>query len=267
MELYRYAPGPAATLPKHTHEQYQLGFSMNFPGEYTYKGTRHPVPAGSLSVIHPDEAHSARDPEDRRVPASFLMMYVEPETFQAAAEEVAGRRTGMPYFRSPVILDEDLSRIFAVLRSTSGPTSLLERDSRLLSVLTEFVRRHADTRPFWRNRVGERGAVKLVKEYLEDNYSENISLDELARVSNLSPYYLNRVFSEEVGIPPHRYQLQVRTERAKVLLARGEPITRIVDETGFADQSHFNRHFKRFVGVTPGRYSPENRKNVQDNNN
>ncbi|MGF1472700.1 MAG: helix-turn-helix domain-containing protein [Rubrobacteraceae bacterium] len=266
LEFYRYAPGPAGKLPKHTHEEYQLGLSLNFPGEYVYRGARHTVPAGSLSVIHPDEVHSARDPENREVSSVFLMMYVDPSTFQSVVDEVTGRRTGLPYFESPIIVDKNLSRTFAGLWEAPESATVLEKDSRLLLVLTEFARRHADTRSFWRTQVRERAAVKRVREYLEDNYAESISLGELARISNLSPYYLNRVFSEEVGVPPHRYQLQVRLFRAKNLLARGESITRTVNETGFADQSHFSRHFKRFVGVTPGRYRPENRKNVQDNN-
>ncbi len=105
--------------------------------------------------------------------------------------------------------------------------------------------------------------MRLAREYLEDNRAENVSLARLAQVASLSPYHLNRVFSREVGLPPHRYQVQVRVDRAKALLAAGTPIKDVVAETGFADHSHLTRHFKRLVGVPPSMYPSQKRKNVQ----
>ncbi|MDP9481416.1 MAG: hypothetical protein M3R38_38090, partial [Actinomycetota bacterium] len=52
LESYRYAPGPAGTLPAHSHEDYQFCLSLDFPGEYSYRGSSYGVPVGSLSVIH-----------------------------------------------------------------------------------------------------------------------------------------------------------------------------------------------------------------------
>ena len=55
LEKYRYAPGPADELPKHSHEEYQICLSLDFPGVYHYRGASHAVPVGSLSVIHPGD--------------------------------------------------------------------------------------------------------------------------------------------------------------------------------------------------------------------
>lgn len=79
LETYRYAPGPAESLPPHSHDEYQLGVSVNFPGEYTYRGAVYPIPVGSFNVIHPGEIHSARDTEYRHVYADFRKVYVAPE--------------------------------------------------------------------------------------------------------------------------------------------------------------------------------------------
>lgn len=263
LESYRYAPGPAAALPRHSHEEYQIGLSLDFPGEYRYRGERHAVPVGSLSIIHPDEAHSARDPEDRRTPASFRMMYADPALLREAAAEVSGREEGSPFFPAPIILDRDLTGRFLELHlALEGTASRLERDSRLLSVLTRLVSRHAETQSRARPTGKEPQAVKLVREHLEYNYAENVSLERLARLTNLSPYHLTRVFSKEVGLPPHAYQLGVRLARAKDLLLHGWPVAQVAFKTGFSDQSHFTRHFKRLVGIPPGSYA-KNSKNVQ----
>jgi AraC-like DNA-binding protein len=93
-----------------------------------------------------------------------------------------------------------------------------------------------------------------VREYLEAQYTENISLDAIARIANLSPFYLIRTFRKCTGLPPHEYLTQIRIARAKTLLAQGNAISQVADNTGFADQSHLTRYFKRIVGVTPGQY-------------
>lgn len=263
LESYVYAPGPAESLARHSHEEYQFGFSLNFPGEYGYLGARHPVPAGSLSVVHPGEVHSARDPEYRRYPAVFKMMYVSPLLMARVAEEMTGKDAPPPFFR-PVALDPPLSRAFVGMHlADPGPASELERGSRLLGVLAGFVERHAEAGRTLGPVGRERRAVREAREYLQDNFAEGVSLDRLARLVNLSRFHLARAFSREVGLPPHAYQTQVRVSRAKPLLLAGLPISRVAREVGFADQSHFTRRFKNLVGVTPGRYL-DNGKNVQD---
>src|SRR5262245_6260640 len=112
-----------------------------------------------------------------------------------------------------------------------------------------------------RRRVRARLCVSRAR-ILEDNYAADVSLDTLAKLVALSPFHLARLFQREVGMPPHAYQVQVRISHAKQLLLRGLPISRVATDTGFFDTSHFTRHFKRQVGVTPGGYALI-RKNVQ----
>lgn len=184
------------------------------------------------------------------------MMYASLDLLTTAGTEVAGRESDPPFFAAPIFLDDDLARSFLGFHQASeGKVPRLEQESRLFSVLTQFVLRHADTRFSPRPAGKERQAVKLVREHLEDNHAENVSLEELARLANLSPFHLVRVFREEVGLPPHAYQVGVRLARAKGLLLRGWPIAQVAQGTGFADQSHFTRRFKRLVGVPPGSYA------------
>jgi transcriptional regulator GlxA family with amidase domain len=78
-------------------------------------------------------------------------------------------------------------------------------------------------------------AVRRVREYLHDNCSDNVSLDELAAIANLSLFHLNRVFRMEIGLPPHAYQTQLRVLRSRALLARGMAIDSVAVEVGFFD--------------------------------
>jgi AraC-like DNA-binding protein len=109
----------------------------------------------------------------------------------------------------------------------------------------------------------EQKYIDRVRSYLEERYAENVTLDDLARFVNLSPYHLLRLFRQQTGLPPHTYLTQVRVRRARSLLRAGVPIAETALQVGFTDQSHLSRHFKRTVGVPPGQYARAS-KIVQD---
>jgi hypothetical protein len=73
--------------------------------------------------------------------------------------------------------------------------------------------------------------------------------------ADLSLFQAHRRFKHRHGLPPHAYQLCVRIAQAKQLLRSGSSPSSVAATQGFADQSHFARHFKRLVGVTPHEYA------------
>lgn len=90
-----------------------------------------------------------------------------------------------------------------------------------------------------------------MREYIHAHAEEEISLDVLAGVGHLSMYHALRSFRDVLGLPPHKYLLQVRVERAKALLQLGKSVADVAAILGFADQSHLTRHYKRVFGVPP----------------
>jgi len=99
------------------------------------------------------------------------------------------------------------------------------------------------------------GVLHRVHRHVEQHLHESISLDALAREANLSVHHFARAFKQAVGLPPHRYLLARRVERAKGhLLESDRTVAEIALLVGFSDQSHFARHFGRSVGCTPGAF-------------
>lgn len=121
-----------------------------------------------------------------------------------------------------------------------------------------LLRRHANV-VFRENRCGGRLSLaqrRLLEEYVEDSIETNISLEDLTAVTHLSTSSLIRVFHTEFGCPPHAYVLRRRLERAKRLLAtsRDMPLKVVAASSGFSDQSHMTRLFKRIFNLTPVEY-------------
>jgi len=102
--------------------------------------------------------------------------------------------------------------------------------------------------------------AKKVADHLLSNYSHHISSKELAILSGLSVSQMNRRFSQAYQISPQQFLLNVRLKIASQLLATtNEPITSIVFDTGFFDQSHFSRFFRRNFGMSPNEYRTQYR--------
>jgi len=94
--------------------------------------------------------------------------------------------------------------------------------------------------------------TRRVREYVDSHLDESIGLDVLAGTAGLSVNHFARAFRESVGEPPHGYILRRRIERAREMLKQtDQPLSEIALAVGFSDHSHFARHFRRLVGVTP----------------
>jgi len=91
-----------------------------------------------------------------------------------------------------------------------------------------------------------------VIQHLEENYTGPVSMSEMASLAGMSSSHFNRRFVEVLGMSPTRFLQALRLEKARQLLATTkDSIGDIAIETGFYDQSHFTRHFRAFMGMTP----------------
>lgn len=96
--------------------------------------------------------------------------------------------------------------------------------------------------------------ISILKTQLETYPEIKCSLDDMADTVFISKYDLIRRFKHEIGLTPHQFQLQNRIRKAQRLLEKSSTIAEVALATGFCDQSHFIRHFKKIVGLTPTDY-------------
>lgn len=92
---------------------------------------------------------------------------------------------------------------------------------------------------------------------MQAKFSEDISLDNLAEIAMCTSYHLIRLFRNKVGMSPHAYLVQLRLEKARELIDRGQSIADAALLAGFSDQSHLTRKFKKRYGLTPGLYGSQ----------
>ncbi|MEU6990107.1 AraC family transcriptional regulator [Streptomyces sp. NPDC046465] len=130
----------------------------------------------------------------------------------------------------------------------------LEAESRL-ALVGERLRGHLRPRLAAARPEQGRGVAHSLRELLDERLLSGVTLDEAAQQVHAHPTHLVRAFSAAFGIAPHQYLMARRVERARRLLLDGHPPSEVATEVGFYDQAHLSRHFKRVVGIPPGRYA------------
>ncbi len=93
--------------------------------------------------------------------------------------------------------------------------------------------------------------ARLLLESMPEN---PVSIQKLSEQVFISPYHLIRSFKKQIGLTPHKFQMQNRIRKAQQILLKSKSITEVALTTGFCDQSHFNKWFHKIVGLTPTEY-------------
>ena len=248
----------AMTFPRHTHDFYAIGVGLRGVGSIWYRGESHVRRRGDVVVIPPGEVHTG-GVGPRSSVLSYLAAYVPAQLVErcAAAEGFGSTELG---FCSPVLRDTAMSRALLDLAvilpsSQKGPDAAAAAQDALARVIATLVRRHGGVRST-RSALDDPALVRTTREIIQSCYADRArtSLDALARVAGVSTFHVVRAFTRSMGVAPHHYLLQVRVERARTLLAAGTSPSTVAAMTGFVDQSHLTAQFKRYVGITPGRY-------------
>jgi AraC-like DNA-binding protein len=239
---------------RHSHEGYALGVVEVGAHAFAARGEVWTAVPGRVVIVNPDVAHDG-GPVAHDGRYSYRMIYVASPVLTAAIEEAVGRCVATPFFPHAVVSDAALAaRLSQLHRVLEHPEARLERETLLITALVGLAQRHGKAAPHSNLRTRTPRVVALVLEYLAENFSEDISLAELAALAGVDRFHLLRAFRRSLGLPPHLYQTQLRLRHAKRLMLAGEPAAMAAAAAGFADQSHLIRKFKAAYGVTPGQY-------------
>ena len=243
---------PFTPVPMHSHEEFQFSCCEAGAGRYRFSRCSYTVPRRTLVAVQAGEMHGFDPLLHPPIGSLYRALYISPSAIRELP--IAGRLRFTLALREPIVHYRRLRDAFLAAHRTFLESDIeLEKQTVVDRFLLLIAQRHSrESIPL--ARVGrEKIWVREIRQYLDANASRNISVRELVDLTGLNRMYLTRVFTEEVGMPPHAYLLGVRLQQARALLLKGEAITEVALATGFTDQAHFSRHFKRYFGLTPGR--------------
>ena len=233
----------------HRHDTYSLGITMRGVQTFSYRGQSHFSTPGHLVILHPDELHDGGAGTDDGL--TYRMLYLEPSLLREALGEGV---SSLPFVPNPVVFDPAFRQSLSeALSDLSSRLEDLAIDHLLADIATSLAR-HADA-PVRQDSAIDRVGAERARAFLNENLAMDVKSARLESVSGLDRFRLARHFRACFGTSPHRYLVMRRLQRARDLIATEMPLAEIAIETGFSDQSHFNRHFKKAYGMTPGQWA------------
>ena len=138
--------------------------------------------------------------------------------------------------------------------------SMLQEDSillqaRILELIHKLTEDAKKQEYFGKMKNSNKKIIESVIKYIDENITEDLSLEKLSAYANLSPIHFHNCFKASTGKTLHRYVEDQRIKKASVLLVSTDmTLTHVSNECGFSSQSYFSYAFKRSTGLTPREY-------------
>ena len=228
--------------PKHTHDTWTLLLVDDGLIGYELDRHGHAAPRSGVTLLPPHVVHDGHSvtAQGFRKRVIYLDEWV-------LGESLIGAAVDAPLIEDPA-LREHVSRLDRALVRRDD----LECESRLALVVDRLTwhltgRRAEHLKP-------AAGVACRTREILDIDPVGTVSLAAIANTLGVSTAHLVRSFTRTYGIPPHRYLLGRRLDLARHRLLAGDEAARVAVTTGFYDQAHLTRHFRRLLATTPGRY-------------
>jgi AraC-like DNA-binding protein len=235
--------------PMHVHEAWTLLIVDDGAVRYDLERHEHGTPHDTVSLLPPHVPHNGSPVTEHGFRKRVLYL-----DLSRLDESFIGPAVDAPDLVDPVLRH----RVGQLHSALAHPGDELEAESRL-TLVGERLRGHLRPRLIEGPPLPDRPLAHRLRELLDERLVEGLALDEAAHLVHAHPAHLVRAFSAAFGIAPHQYLMSRRVDRARRLLLDGGKPSEVATATGFYDQSHLTRHFKRLVGVSPGRYRSSSR--------
>lgn len=248
IEARSIGDGRKICYTRHSHEEFSIGAITSGRCTYVHEKTRHTVSTGTVVLMNPGEVHACNPIEDE--PWSYLMLYVDPHwlaSLQGEGEQGA-QPVSATHTQSPALFN-GLINLYAQLIDPVGET--LAKHEAAVSFFSMMQRSLGSSTALPKTA---NLRVERVAEYIDAHFMRSIRLGHMCAVASLSEAYLIRAFEQRYHMTPHAYLTNRRVQYAQTLLREGATIAAIAQQSGFSDQAHLQRVFKKHLAATPGQY-------------
>ncbi len=243
---------------RHLHQTYIIGMVTQGRRRITQMQNTVTVVEREIFILNPGQVHSCGS--DNPLGHSYKIISVSAQAMQTIASQLSEKQENAPNFKNIRYNDKELVLMFeSLLKTLEAPESDMQCETEVIAFLAHLLLHFSEFPPSVQCMEKTRASVEKVCRYIKQNYGKNLALKDLAEVACLSPFHFQREFTRHMGITPHEYLQDFRISQAKKRLLQSENLADIAIQSGFADQSHFSRTFKKTVGISPGRYYLLNR--------
>lgn len=240
------------TFVPHSHDAFAIGLVEEGCGRTTFRGEVHLAPAGSVMCLNPGDVHTGEAASSEAC-WRYRMVYPSASLVQQIIAVHSGPASPYVRLQAPVIYDQALAQLLRARFRDVDVDESMDRAT-LRCVVMHLFQHHATVEATTDGAQALR-IVQMAMCFMTQQLHERLTLRRIAEHVLLSPFHFSRVFQAETGMPPYTWLEHARIREAIRLLRLGTVISRVALDTGFSDQSHLTRRFKRVVGVPPAQFA------------
>lgn len=246
----------------HSHDYIELLYIHSGVGKYVIDGTTYEVTKGNILLINPgvDHANIVTDPAQ---PLVILALGFFDLHLTGMEENMIAFPGQSPVLTADHSLQEQVSGLFFRMlaeKEQNFPGKYDMMRCYLSQILLYLIRAYAQPSPenhtLTLTSHRRHYVVTAILDYMQEHYSEKLSLEGIASNMYLSPIYLSQLFREETGEPPIHHLIQIRLKKS-IQLMKDHPeysIQKIAAAVGYEDACHFSKIFKKHMHMTPRDY-------------
>ncbi|ASP38551.1 AraC family transcriptional regulator [Bacterioplanes sanyensis] len=257
VELRLVREGRNVCYAPHSHEQWSMGAIINGHSSFDYRDQSFDIHAGDLVLMNPHWVHVCNPVSEAW---GYWMLYIDRHWLALLRYELGTTHSAQWQDISQAVMAGP-SHWFADYCDMAealidNNIEVLEKQSRLLEYLSALMLELAPRADACvaENPSSNRTDLTAVARILSEALSPAPTLQELAELAGCSEGHLVRSFKRQYGLAPHAYLLNARIQQARQLLRQGMSIAETALATGFSDQAHFQRVFKKLTAATPGQF-------------
>ncbi len=244
----------------HSHDHLEIAFVLSGAGEYLIEDEMYEVKEGDLLILNPGVRHQALLSDKSDVATTEFFVGFSDIQIPDYPHNFLPVPDGGYMIHTTGELKQKIGKICASMEAENtvckeGRYFMLK--SYLMQMILLVIREQCETiapsGSYSFESVNKKYVVERIVTYFEEHYDEKISLDRIAENMYLSPFYISKIFKSEIGDTPIRYLINIRLEKAKMLLESGNnsSIQEIAAMVGYDDAYHFSKLFKKRYGVSP----------------
>ncbi|NDV26411.1 AraC family transcriptional regulator [Desulfovibrio sp. JC010] len=254
------ASGISNRFPRHVHFSYIFTLIDQGKCRINFNSDTITFKAGELCILPPGTAHSCETVISRTSKQhSYRALCVKAQYMAKLSAEICDRFCGEPDFDPiRVYTDYDHTSFDELFALINTPGTEPEKQAALDSFLYQIIETHSCGKIIAQKTGPQHGALHRVKNFIDQNFQQKLTLQELAQTACLSPFHLQKLFVNKYGRSPQEYIIFKRVLEARALIENNTPLIEAALKSGFSDQSHFSRHFKKVIGISPGQFLKEN---------
>lgn len=249
------------TMKIHIHDCYEIYYSISGGKQFLIENKFYDINPGDLFVVNQFESHYVS--KISQMVHERIVISIHPDFLK----ELSSSMTDLNYcfthrdenFAHKISLDKEQQSRFMYfinkISSCEGFGADMIEYAAFIELITSITKAYVDNEDSINSQYRYNNVIQEILRYINDNISENLTIEHLAENFFLSESYICRIFKLSTGTTINKYVTARRISMAKVMLSNGISINDVCTKCGFNDYSNFLKSFKKAVGISPKKYS------------